>query len=155
MDWHIRLATSEDASSIVDMIRMGIDERAFHNREVSVEGFLDWAFTNRQAGYDLFLCQIGNEVVGYIDYQVGRRGVGQITGIYVKPEHRRKGIGEILIEKAIDQFLLGDCHKARLKVFAYNQGAISFYSRCNFVQEGHLRKDEGKRDALIMSRFLD
>ncbi|MBN2231049.1 MAG: GNAT family N-acetyltransferase [Candidatus Thorarchaeota archaeon] len=108
---------------------MGIKEKAFHNREVSDEGFLDWAFTNRQKGYDLFLWGEGLEALGYIDSIVGKWGVDYIAGIYVNPAYRNQGIGEALMERALDRFLVGDCHKAQLEVFADNKGAISFYFR--------------------------
>ena len=155
MNWEIRIATSEDAPQIVDLIRLGIGERSFHNREVSTEDFLMYAFDKRMKGFDLLLCQTETEIVGYIDSLIGKRGVGRILGIYVKPEYRRKGIGEALIEEIIDKFTIGKCHKARLQVFADNQGAFRFYTKLNFVQEGYLQKDQEKRDAIIMSRFLE
>ena len=151
----IRVASPKDAPDIVGLIGMGIKERAFHNRAVSVEGYREYAFDDRQKGFHLFVCQKDDEIVGYIDALVGRWGVGHISGIYVRPEHRRKGIGELLLVKVLDQFRTNDCHKARLEVFADGQGAIKFYSRCDFVQEGYLRKDEAKRDVVIMSRFLE
>ena len=154
VNWEIREATLDDVPSIVAMVRMGIKEKAFHNREVSDESFLDWAFTNRERGYALYLCENDSESLGYIDSIVGRWGVGFITGIYVNPQYRKQGIGEGLMKKSHDRFLERDCHKARLEVFADNKGAISFYSRVGFVEEGYLQNDEDKRDVIIMSRFL-
>lgn len=155
MSLEISVASPKDVPSIVNLIRMGIKERAFHNREVSVEGYLEYAFDDRQKGFNLFICQIEDEIVGYIDSLVGRWGVGHISGIYVRPEHRRKGIGGLLMEKILDRFRMNDCHKARLEVFADDQGAIKFYSRYEFVQEGYLQKDQARRDIVIMSRFLE
>ena len=149
----IRAATSEDAPLIVDMIRMGVDEGAFHSRVVSLERFREFAFENPREGYRIFLCQIGNQVAGYIDSRV-RWGVGHILGLYVDPTHRRKGIGNNLMDKTLDEFKKSGCHKARLEVFADNDGAINFYTRINFVQEGHLHEDEEKKDIIIMSKFL-
>lgn len=149
------MATTEDVPYIVDLIRMGVEERTFHNRVISIEGFREYAFESRQIGYDLILYQIRNEIVGYMDSFVGNWGVGHILGIYVKPEHRRIGIGKKLMDKTLDEFLKSNCHKARVEVFTNNQGAIRFYTSLNFVQEGYLRKDEDKRDVIIMSKFLE
>jgi len=155
MHWEIRVATSEDLPYIVDLIRMGVEERTFHNRVISVEGFREHAFESRQKGYDIILYQIRNEIVGYMDFLVGNWGVGHILGIYVKIKHRRNGIGKKLMDKLLDEFMKSNCHKARVEVFANNQGAIRFYTNLNFVQEGYLQKDEDKRDVIIMSRFLE
>jgi len=48
----------------------------------------------------------------------------------------------------LNSFRKRGCHKARLEVFADNYGAIEFYARLNFVQEGFLREDEGKKDTV-------
>jgi ribosomal protein S18 acetylase RimI-like enzyme len=148
-------ATVEDAGGVVELIQLGVGEKAFHDRVVNFEGYFDYAFENRPEGFSLYVCKIEDDVVGYIDAQVGKWGVGHILGICVKAEHRKKGIGYLLIEKMMEQFRIGECHKARIEVFADNQGAVKFYSRCDFVKEGHLKKDEAMRDIVIMSRFLD
>ncbi|MFX1369907.1 MAG: GNAT family N-acetyltransferase [Promethearchaeota archaeon] len=155
MNWEIKVPTPEDAPDIVGLIRIGIEERAFHDRVISLEDALEYAFSSPPKGYNLFICLIENEIAGYIDGLVGKRGVGIVTGICVRPEHRRKGVGEQLMGRILDQFRLGECHKARTEVFADNQGAIRFYLRCDFIQEGYLKKDEGKRDVIIMGRFLE
>lgn len=112
------------------------------------------ASDNREKGFELLLCQIETEIVGYIDALVGKWGVGHFLGIFVKPEYRRKGIGEKLLDNIMEKFSTSNCHKAKLEVFADNQGAIRFYSNLGFVQEGYLKKDEDKRDVIIMSRFF-
>ncbi|MEM3580376.1 MAG: GNAT family N-acetyltransferase [Candidatus Bathyarchaeia archaeon] len=153
----IREARIEDVPFIVDMIRSAVDEGVFHSIELSVEEqrreFRNFAFENPPEGYLLLVYQIGNEIVGYIDSRV-KRGVGHILGIYVKPHYRKKGVGKKLIDEILDSFRKKGCHKARLEVFADNHNAIRFYNRLNFIQEGFLRQDEGKRDIIIMSRFL-
>ncbi|MCW4020128.1 MAG: GNAT family N-acetyltransferase [Candidatus Bathyarchaeota archaeon] len=149
----IREASAEEAPVIVDMIRARVDERVFHSRNVSVEGFRNFAFENPREGYKILVYQAGDRVVGYIDFRV-RMGVGHILGFYVKPEHRREGVGKNLMEKALDTLKRKGCHKARLEVFAHNRVAVRFYSHLNFVQEGYLHEDTGKKDIIIMSKFL-
>jgi ribosomal protein S18 acetylase RimI-like enzyme len=147
----IRAARIEDVPFIVDMMRSAADEGVFHSSALSVEEqrrrFRKFAFENPPEGYQLLVCEIGDRIVGYIDSRVSR-GVGHVLGIYVKPSHRKRGVGKTLIDKTLNSFRKRGCHKARLEVFADNYGAIEFYARLNFVQEGFLREDEGKKDTV-------
>ncbi len=151
----IREASPEDAPFIVDMIRAGANEGVYHTNgcSLSVEEFQKYALESPAKGYLLMVCQLESGIVGYVDSRV-RRGVGHILGLYVKPTHRKKGIGKKLMEKTLESFRKRKCHKARLEVFADNHEAIDFYTRFNFVREGLLHKDEEKRDVIIASRFL-
>lgn len=153
----IREARIEDAFTIVGMIKTGSDEGVFHLRcdslEEQVEGFRRYAFESRPKGYNILVHQIENRIEGYLDYRVNR-GVGHILGLYVKPNYRRKGVGKSLMKKAFEDFKRIGCHKARLEVFAHNLGAINFHEHIGFKQEGFLHKDEGKKDIIIMGRFI-
>ena len=153
----IRKARIEDALAIVCMIRSGCDEGIFYSRadslEEQVEAFRKYAFESRTKGYEILVHQTINRIEGYVDYQV-KRGVGHFLGIYVKQDYRRKGIGKRLVKKALEDFKKLGCHKARLEVFAPNARAISLYEHLGFKREGFLRKDEEKKDVIIMSRFL-
>jgi ribosomal protein S18 acetylase RimI-like enzyme len=153
MNWVIRVASSEDAPFIVDMIRAAADEGVFHSNGHSVEEFRKYAFENPREGYSILVCEIRNNIVGYIDFRV-RMEVGHILGLYVKPAHRKKGVGKDLMEKALNEFKKRGCHKARLEVFASNHEAIDFYNYLDFVQEGYLHEDEEKKDTIILSKFL-
>lgn len=153
----IREARTEDALTIVGMIKTGSDEGVFHSRcdslEEQVEGFRRYAFESRPKGYNVLVHQTENRIEGYLDYRVNR-GVGCIWGIYVKPNCRRKGVGRNLMKKAFEDFNRIGCHKARLEVFARNVGAISFHEHLGFKQEGFLHRDEDQKDIIIMSRFF-
>ncbi len=153
----IRMARVDDVPFIVKMINSATKEGVFHSRVISVEEFRKFAFENpynRARGYQLLVWQIKDGIAGYIDSSIGR-GVGFILGIYVKPSHRRRGIGKKLMSETLKSFKRRGCHKVRLEVFADNSDAIRFYKSLNFVQEGFLREDEEKKDAVIMSQFLE
>ena len=153
----IREAGVEDVPDIVDMVRAGSAEGVFRFRDLSLEeqreDFRKFAFENRPTGQQILVCLVGSTIMGYVDYRV-RFGLGQVRGIYVKPSHRRRGIGRKLMERSLDDFRQAGCHKARLSVLADNHGAISFYKRFGFMQEAYLRKDAEKKDTVIMSKFL-
>lgn len=82
---------------------------------------------------------IGEEVVGYLGcYCIC--GTGEITNVAVKKEHRRKGIGGLLLEQL---YLEGAKHETEeffLEVRESNEAAIALYARQGFVKEG-IRKN--------------
>lgn len=74
------------------------------------------------------------EIVGVGGFLILNEQVtnGRIKGIWVKPEHRNKGIGERiadeLIDLAINRFKVNE-----IEVFAYNS---KFYARRGFIEYG-------------------
>ena len=156
----VRVASIEDVPSIVTMVRAGSKEGVFHHNpshsfsvEEQRESLRNFAFENRLKGYQVLVFETKDTVVGYVDSEV-RRGVGHILGIYVNQNHRRKGVGKKLIENMLKDCRRQGCHKARLEVFANNHKAIGFYKHLGVIQEGYLRKDQEKKDTVIMSKFL-
>ena len=63
----------------------------------------------------------------YLDYKCPKRGI--ITELIVTAEIRSKGIGKALIEKMEKYFKENNCEYVLVDVFAYNENAISFYSK--------------------------
>lgn len=156
----VRVASSEDVSAIVTLVRAGSEEGVFYfnpshsfSVEEQIESFRDFAFENRPKGYQILVFEAEDTIIGYVDSEVNR-GVGLILGIYVNQNHRRKGVGKKLIESMLKDCRRQGCHKARLEVLANNHKAIGFYKHLGFIQEGYLRKDQENKDTVIMSKFL-
>jgi ribosomal protein S18 acetylase RimI-like enzyme len=152
-EWQVREASERDADFIVKMIEAAAKEGKFHSVPPSREEFHRYSFENPRENYVILIAQEKDEVVGYIDSDV-RRGVGFILGLYVRPASRTKGVGTALMKRMMDHLVANGCHKARLEVFLDNGEAIDFYRHRGFETEGFLRKDEEKRDTIIMSRFF-
>ena len=58
----------------------------------------------------------------------------QISAIYVLPSQQRRGVGQLLMKKALDWF---DSQKqVSLNVVSYNQNAITFYHKFGFKKTG-------------------
>jgi ribosomal-protein-alanine N-acetyltransferase len=72
---------------------------------------------------------------------------GHITSIAVHPQHRRKGIGKKLLEKAIDAYHL---KKLWAEVRKSNEGAQTFYLRIGFQIIAVVPNYYGNEDALIV-----
>jgi len=96
------------------------------------------------------------EAVGYTtpgDLVAGDTAAYMVVGMWVHPEHRRKGLGRRLIEmgfKVVQDDEIGKPKKILLKVHRTNEGAKLFYSNLGFV-EGPVNNDS---DGIWMSKKI-
>jgi len=61
-----------------------------------------------------------------------------IHELYVKPEHRRRGMASLLMTEA-ERFARGEkAHVLRLGVLDRNEGACTFYAKQGFGEQTHL-----------------
>ena len=78
-----------------------------------------------------------------------------MMNVAVHPDHRRKGLGEMLV-LALCEALSGENTSLALEVRSSNAPAISLYEKLGFVQVG-LRRNyyrNPKEDALILRKEL-
>jgi GNAT superfamily N-acetyltransferase len=52
-----------------------------------------------------------------------------LDDLYVMPEHRRKKVGSMLLERVFELAKKEDCKRLRLEVLDWNEVAISFYKK--------------------------
>lgn len=76
----------------------------------------------------------GAEFCGTIQGIRDRSGMGAIQNLGIVPEHRNRGIGSCLMQKALDGFRRANLRRAFLEVTAQNDGAIKLYRRLGFVK---------------------
>jgi len=77
----------------------------------------------------------GGEVAGFISSR--RVAVeGEILNLAVKPEYRRQGLGQALVNAILDRFRQDGVRQVFLEVRESNHTAISFYQRLGFRQIG-------------------
>ena len=94
------------------------------------------------------------EVCGYIGSQ-SVMGGSDMMNVAVHPDHRRKGVGEMLVLSLCDM-LSGENTCLALEVRSSNAPAIALYEKLGFEQIG-LRKNyyrNPKEDALILKKEL-
>ena len=73
----------------------------------------------------------------------GRRGF--IHHLAVRESHRRQGIGQMLVERCLDELRKQGIDKCHLFVFAHNAAAIAFWQALGWTL---------RNDIAIMSRLL-
>lgn len=84
----------------------------------------------------------GEEIIGYIIFDAG----GHVISMAVKPEHRRKGYGKSLFNRAQEQAGAG----LWLEVRTENQVALTFYKSLGMKIAGKIPGYYGNDDALVM-----
>jgi RimJ/RimL family protein N-acetyltransferase len=76
-------------------------------------------------------------------------------GLMVAESHRRRGVGQALLEAAVVWARASGVSKLELHVFPHNAGAIALYDRFGFEREGyrkrHYRRPDGYVDAILMA----
>jgi GNAT superfamily N-acetyltransferase len=99
------------------------------------EGFVPqatWLLTHSEGGH-LDYC-------GTIQGIREANGYGSLQNIGITQEHRGKGLGTILIHRALAGFRDADVNKVYLEVTAQNEGAIRLYRRLGFARVRALYK---------------
>ncbi len=105
------------------------------------------------------------KVVGYIMCRIetglsildlgGLTKKGHIVSVAVMPQHRRKGMGEALVKKAMEGMRLHGAKQCYLEVRVTNQAAINLYKKLDFqiTRTIHGYYADGE-SAYVMSRKL-
>ena len=81
----------------------------------------------------------GKELVGYVMFQneikppleVAHK-VGYVMDLYVKPSHRRQGVGEQLLRSCLDRIRSKGVTHIQLRVWNANETAIALYRKLGF-----------------------
>jgi len=71
-------------------------------------------------------------VVGYCISSIKREGMGEIDSIFVEPDYRRNGIGDNLINSALQWLKSKATKKIIVQVLVGNEEAHPFYNRHGF-----------------------
>ncbi len=83
----------------------------------------------------------GDRLIGISSYCKSRfdayKDWGEIISIYLLPEYMGKGLGKILIEKAIDELKAMGFKTIFLWVLEENHRARHFYEKCGFKNNGN------------------
>ncbi|CAM3878934.1 GNAT family N-acetyltransferase [Vreelandella rituensis] len=82
----------------------------------------------------------------------------ELQALGVSPLHRRKGLGQGLLEEVTSIAKAWQSERLLLEVRAGNTAAVTLYHRCGFQldgrRKGYYSSRSGREDALLMSRVL-
>ncbi len=124
----VRRAHRRDIPEITE-----IEELAFPKSPYPTYVFL-YTLSNNPEGF--LVAEVHGRVVGYVIFEVRRwLNEGHIVSIAVHPEHRRCGIGTILMREAERRIRERGCDVVRLEVRESNFPARRFYERLGYRVE--------------------
>jgi ribosomal-protein-alanine N-acetyltransferase len=137
------------------------------NRTCLPENYTDYFFIDlyRRFPETFIVAEQDGEIIGYIMCRIelglsnfGFGGLikkGHVVSIAVIPEYRRKGIGEALINRAIEGMKLYNAKQCFLEVRMTNTPAINLYKKLGFQVTKNIRRyyADGE-DAYVMSKKL-
>lgn len=120
------------------------------NTEENMKAYLERAFTIEQLEKEMnhqeskfYLVYDQHEVAGYLKLNIGEAQTEpmgeesmEVERIYVKKLFQSRGLGKILITKAIETAENLQKKKVWLGVWEKNEPAIAFYQKMGFVQTG-------------------
>lgn len=121
----------------------------------SAKGFLDTLYQDNVKFYLAVIEREGREplVAGYCGLYTAA-DEGEITNVAVKPEFRRRHIGDAMLKALISHSENSGIHYIYLEVRVSNQAAIGMYEKHGFTRRG-IRKnfyEKPKEDAYVMCR---
>lgn len=142
----LREMTQTDISQI-----MQLEHRA-HSHPWRISSFED-CLKGRQK---CWLAEAQNQLAGYVVFTHGG-GDAELLNLAVAPECQRKGIGQLLLNHAVD-LVKDKADMLFLEVRVSNSKAIALYSREGFFEVGNRKNyyptTTGYEDALLMARQL-
>lgn len=172
MDFTIEPCSIDDIDALQQVGRETFIESfgSMNSREV-IEQYLEAAFDRQQLLAELnnqhsrfYLLRSGNQaVVGYLkvndtpaqsDLKLAESM--EIERIYLRQNHKGKGLGKLLLQKALQLAVEMDKSAVWLGVWEKNLEAIGFYSRMGFEKTGEhsFRLGDELQNDFIMTRAV-
>jgi GNAT superfamily N-acetyltransferase len=131
-DFSIRPAGPEDAQTIASLVReLAVFVKHEHNARATPDDFKQHLF-GRTPVAQAALAEIGDQAVGFAlwfpTFSTFRGQPGlYVEDLYVRPEHRSRGIGKALLAAVAAQALERGCGRVEWSVLKWNTAAIGFY----------------------------
>lgn len=162
---HIRDAVAADLPAIVEIYNSTIACRNItaDTEPVTVASRLPW-FQSHDANHrPLWIMQSEDEIAGWLGFQSfysGRRAYNATAelSVYVAPQFRRQGIGQKLLQQAIDRSPALSIKTLLGFIFANNQPSLKLFENFGFERWGCLPDvaefETGTIDLLIVGRRL-
>jgi ribosomal-protein-alanine N-acetyltransferase len=132
--------------------------------EIELKCFKTEAFTRQQMAYLLtdsnsviFVSKVKGKIVGFIigkTYMDKKPATGQILTIDVSPKHRRKGIGQGLLQEIEKTFKDKGVKMCYLEARENNFVALSLYQKFGYKKVGNLENYYGNAHGIRLGKVL-
>ncbi len=164
----IRIAQTSDAGAIIELLEelnVQSDNMIYSGDELAVSieqeaKIIKWFATN--PNNEMLVAELDNQLIGLVTIEgesYRRVKHNAELALVIKSDFWGQGIGNRLLNEAVDYAkTLGKTH-LQIKVKADNSSAINLYYKCGFNQVGKLSEyfmdGEQKIDLLIMERIIN
>ncbi len=143
-DYTIRRCTREDLRNVISINMVSLPEHYsdFFFEDIlrsSPESFLVAEKDELLVGY--IMCRVEYGFSSFKRFSLTRKG--HIVSLAILELHRRKGLGETLVKRAIERLKYKGCSEVYLEVRASNTEAVNLYRKLQFnimsTMEGYYR----------------
>lgn len=158
----VRDAEERDLPKIVAIYNEAIPGgRATADTEaVSVESRREWFVAHAPERRPLWVAEADDAIVGWLSFQsfYGRPAYAATAeiSVYVSSQFQRRGVGRVLLGRAIDTAPGLDLQTLLGFIFSHNEPSLRLFETFGFVRWGHLPRvavlDGVERDLLIVGR---
>lgn len=117
----------------------------------TIEGFVK---SSKRAGVRIFVAKVEGKLVGFLTLTEGGKGESaQIHLVGVERSHRGRGLGKLLVKKAVDH--VSELGKGKLKLFTrpWNTAMINVCIDLDFIPEAYQRREYLNADLIQYSLF--
>ncbi|MGG3892200.1 N-acetyltransferase family protein [Metabacillus fastidiosus] len=155
-------ANIEDLPIIVDIYNSTVSSRMVtaDTEPVSIDDRLDWFKEHNSSKRPLWIVEYEGEICGWVSFQsfYGRPAYNRTAeiSIYLHKDFRGKGLGQKILNKAIEE-----CPKFEIDtllgfIFGHNEPSIRLFLSFDFEKWAHLPQvaelDGIKRDLVILGK---
>jgi GNAT superfamily N-acetyltransferase len=94
----------------------------------------------------------GDEIAGALNLRIAA-SLAHVEALYVLPNHRRTGIGRLLVSRAEEIANYYNCHKVSVQVF-HDGEAQRFFTAAGYAVEAVIPQHTFKLDVALLRKFL-
>jgi ribosomal protein S18 acetylase RimI-like enzyme len=135
----LALLTPDDWAEFRDVRLAALAEAAFAFGSTfeGERGHDEAAWRTRLAARAQFVARDAGATVGMAGvFREGPHEAGELVSMWIAPSHRRRGVGRLIVERAIAHARAIGCDELRLLVAEDNPEAERLYERCGFTRTG-------------------
>ena len=150
--WHVREFRKEDLPACRKLYVEGLIGGKLAENDTGMDiDDIEWAYMKPEGNCFWVAENAAGEVVGMVGVQAHEQGCGEIRRLRVRSDHRRKGIGSALVERALRFCQERGYLKIQLDTFMDREPAIRLFEKFRF-RHSRTRRVAG-RDLLYF--YLD
>lgn len=160
----VRIANKQDRQEITAIYNEGIEDRiATLETEIKTDEYvIKWLF-ERDERYVVIIIEEDAQIIGWASinpysHRCAYKGVGELS-IYIKREHRGKGLGQRLLASLEEIGQQNEFYKLVLFTFSFNDLGQGLYRKMGYREVGVFEKqgimDGEYVDIMIMEKLLN